>query len=311
MKGTSRSGFPDFLIVGAQRCGTTSLYMYFNDHPDIYMSPKKETAFFTFQDNTLLSRYKEHVDRSQFVIDVNEYMDIFMQSAINKVAGEATPEYLFFHKESIANIKKYVPNWNELKVVIILRHPVRRAFSHYTFVSQIHGEELTFLEALEQEEQRLLAGMYPMSCGFKAVGLYSSQVEAYLNEFEHVKIVLLEELSLNPNKVVKELFDFLGVDTSYSPKAEAYNQSGVLKRTDFSRMFFNSDNILRVLMRNVIPYPKRVKIRRQLHKILSRQNEATPYDAYDYLMEYYQDEMAKMDKLFKSIQIDSGYWKNL
>ena len=183
-----KNKLPNFLIVGAAKSGTSSLHNYLNQHPDIFMPTfnkngvnVKEPQFFV----------KEKVmDRIHSgVWDWENYIDLFKQAESHQAIGEASVFYLYYYEEAIKNIKRYLNN--EIKIIIILRNPIDRAFSAYTHVSRSVKENLSFEEAIELEDKRLIKDkkLTPM-VRYKDMGLYYKMVNAFLKSFDNVHLRL-------------------------------------------------------------------------------------------------------------------------
>ena len=143
---------PNFLIVGAAKSGTTSLYHYLKQHPEIYMSPVKEPKFITAQ--FLSFPFKgigdEKVEQN-IVKSYNEYCNLFKDVSKEKIIGEASPDNLYFFEKAINIIIYHLKN---PKIIIILRNPIERAFSAYMYFINCNREYLSFEEALKEEEKR-------------------------------------------------------------------------------------------------------------------------------------------------------------
>ena len=119
---------PNFLIIGAQRCGTTSLYNYLIQHPQIVPSSKKEVHFFDLNFHLGQSWYEKH----------------FPEVSDNILTGEASPYYIF-HPLCPKRIFDYDPS---VKLIVILRNPIDRAYSHYRHIVRLGHEPLKFEDAL-------------------------------------------------------------------------------------------------------------------------------------------------------------------
>jgi len=147
---------PNFLIIGAPKSGTTSIYQYLAEHPEVFMSPVKEPHFFAFEGQTLSFRGPgDDREFGRYVTTIEEYQNLFQNVSDEKAIGEATPSYLSI-QSAPGCIQKYVPG---VKMIAILRNPVDRAFSNFVFMVQLGYEPLTeFQSALEQEESRISAG---------------------------------------------------------------------------------------------------------------------------------------------------------
>ncbi|MEX2400247.1 MAG: sulfotransferase domain-containing protein [Rhodothermales bacterium] len=196
---------PDFVIVGAARSGTTSLYRYCAEHPEIFMSGVKETNFFS---------------SNPFEFTRATYERLFETANGACAVGEASPSYLY-DAVAPAAIKQAIP---ECRIVIILRDPGERLISDF-YYSQGWGSNLdvdftTFLTACIEREGAGRQGFVPALMAEK--GMYAEQVQRYLDVFSERRmfIRLFDDLQENPRKVVAELYEFLGVDSSFEPELE-------------------------------------------------------------------------------------------
>src|SRR5918997_468574 len=134
---------PNFLIIGAMKSGTTALYYYLEQHPQIYMSPVKEPNFFC-------SGGQEGWE-SKSVTRIRAYQYLFKDVSDEKAIGEASHCYLY-EPQAVARIQEHLP---DAKLVAILRNPVDRAYSHFLHMVRNGTEPLTdFGQALEEEEIR-------------------------------------------------------------------------------------------------------------------------------------------------------------
>ena len=161
---------PNFLIVGAAKCGTSSIQQYVQEHPEVLMSRIKEPRFFISSIYTNLNpedpRYRALLDLT--TTDYSEYTRLFENGANYKAIGEATADYLYYYQEAIPNIKKYL---NAVKIIICLRNPIDRAFSSYKHLIRDQVETRTFDECLKLEETRKKYNWSILNL-FKDAGLY-------------------------------------------------------------------------------------------------------------------------------------------
>jgi hypothetical protein len=213
---------PNFLIVGAAKAGTTSLYEYLKQHPDICLplDPKrKEPTYF--------------VDSYTGVRDYNDYLSLFAHGRGSKAIGEASTAYLY-SEESPGWIKSVL---GDIKIIILLRNPAKRAFSLYTWMVREGWENAkTFEDALAQEPVRLKDPNFHEHCLeffpdylYFGSGLYTHQVARYFTTFgkERVRVYLFEEFVKNPVATCQDVFDFLDVDRTFVPRIEVYNEGRV------------------------------------------------------------------------------------
>jgi Sulfotransferase domain len=219
---------PDFLIIGTQRGGTTSLYSYLTAHPQIVSATRKEIHFFDKNFHRDIPWY-----RAQFpaLIESDMAETIGRQHVIT---GEASPYYLF-HPHAPARAALVVPN---TKLIVLLRNPVDRACSHYYYEVERGYETLSFEEALAQEEtrtrdegQRLAADPHYYSpnhrrYSYLARGIYVDQLERWMNHFpkEQFFIIKSEEFYATPERKLQELFLFLGLPDTSGVQQQEYKQ---------------------------------------------------------------------------------------
>lgn len=192
----------DFIVPGAQKSGTTALHYFLQKHPQIALPDRQEMHFFddeeifskTPVDYELLHRHFRTVRRGQ-------------------TAGEITPSYLYW-KPAMERIRKYNPR---IKVIVLLRNPIDRAFAHWNMQRFKDREPLDFLEALKEEPRRIAQPMSVESRRFSYVdrGFYSGQLERLFNLFprEQVEIVRFEDFRDRKQEALDAIFDFLGLKT--------------------------------------------------------------------------------------------------
>jgi Sulfotransferase domain len=196
---------PNFLIIGAMKSGTTALYYYLEQHPEIYMSPVKEPNFFSSQ---------EQENAANTVTHIGTYQHLFRGASGEKAIGEASHSYLY-EPGAVAEIRRYVP---EARLIAILRNPIDRAYSHFLHMVRSGTEPLDdFAQALRVEE----VGIHEERTfqDYIGRGLYYDQLKRYFGTFprEQVRIYLYEELSDAPISTVQDAFRFLEVDDSFVP----------------------------------------------------------------------------------------------
>lgn len=252
----------NFLVVGAAKSGTTSLYYYLKEHPDVFLPPVKEPLFFSTWglDKQEIKKELYPVPFQKVVSDKNSYIKLFSKRKNEKAVGEASVYYLPDHVKTIANIRKLIPEPEKLKIIIILRDPVEASYSNYlmyTLYLKHHlGQKktLSFIQSLDAEDERLKNG-YRALAHFHWF-FYHDQVKAYLDNFNQVKIFLFSELRENPQKLTKDLFDFLEIDSSFSPErtGSQYNASGVPKNALLYKLLMTSAGF-RTIVRPITNMP--------------------------------------------------------
>jgi hypothetical protein len=213
---------PNFLVVGAAKSGTTSLYSYLNQHPDIFMPKWKELSFFIGDAFGPIHKVKK----------LEYYRKVFAKVQNQSAIGEASTSYLY----DFTAPKRIKDVLGTIKILIVLRNPVEMAYSLYHHQVRKEGETLkTFEDALEEEKYRYNDVGFKKKCyGWHANyyyfyrGLYFEQVKRYLDAFgkDNVMIFLFEELTEEPVRIVQKAFRFLGVSDTFVPVIKVHNPAG-------------------------------------------------------------------------------------
>jgi hypothetical protein len=209
---------PNFFISGAARCGTTSMWQYLRQHPDIHMPPAVE------------QKEPSHYCEIYGVHDRAVYLSLFKDAGTKKMVGEASGPYLT-SPDSPGRIQKEIPN---AQFIILLRNPAKRAFSLYKWMQENGYEKCgTFEEALKAEKETRFQndwfiknnGQYYYNFLYFNSGLYYEQVKRFYDTFgrEQVLVFIFEEFAENTASAVKNAYSFLGVDPSFQPKLEVHN----------------------------------------------------------------------------------------
>ena len=295
------SKLPNFLIVGTAKAGTTSLYNYLKQHPEIYLSDPKEPKFISSQfiKYTLRGDGNKKAEKD-IVKTFSEYKKLY-KNVENEIAiGDATAENLYYAEKAVSEIKKYL---GDPKIIMILRNPIDRAYSSYMHTRRDGEEKLSFEEALKEEKKRI-ENNWRMIWHYKAIGLYYDQVRAYLNNFSKVKIYLFEDLVNNKEEIISDLFNFLEVDTKFIPNTKAiYNKTGMPRSKIIPNIVYKSPRFLRPLL-NLIP----LNIRKYIGMKVINSNLKKPKmksKTKKYLINYYKKDILKLQNL---INRDLSAW---
>lgn len=208
--------WPNFFIVGAANSGTTSLYGYLKQHPDVFMPALKEPHYFAQVSPAHEKRYLRTIIR-----DEAAYLRLFRKAEGYQAIGEASPSYLW-EANAPYRIRRAIPH---AKIIILLRDPVERAFSHYLMDVREGLQDLPFLEALQEDWNQSKKG-WSVSQLYVELGLYAEQVRRYLEVFgpERVLVLMFEEFTksaLNGKSVVSAVLRFLGLNIAPLHNIEA------------------------------------------------------------------------------------------
>lgn len=208
---------PNFLIIGAAKSGTTSLYHYLRQHPDIFMSRIKEPNYYTDEDNLL----DIPAIRSRAA-----YEALFAGAKGRRAIGEATVRYL----NAIAGIDRIHADLPGVRLIVLLRQPADRAYSSYLGRLAIGGET-------QGPEEVLQPGSYPFE-----TSRYYPRLRRYYDRFprQQIKVILFDDLAANPQNVLREIFRFLDVDPDFVADTSIRHNSSVAPRSRFLNRLFGS-----------------------------------------------------------------------
>ncbi len=276
---------PNFLLVGAGKSATRSLYNYMIQHPDVFMPQLKEPQFFVA---------KEVQGRIQkWVNEFDEYKKLFSGSQGRKAVGEASVMHLLFHREAISNIKKYLGD--QVKIMIILRHPAERAYSAYNFVRVNNPDEkFSFEEALEKEDERWQNGA-ALFMQYKRMGLYADAVKDYLDNFSKVHIMWYDEFRKDPPSVLKSAFEFLGVNPNASiDYTRQWNKGGKKWKNPMLRWLFMSDNVFKGVYKIFFPKRKGVRSNEFFREKFMEKTEVMNPETRQMLINYFRSDIQKL-----------------
>lgn len=297
---------PNFLIVGAPRSGSTSLYEYLNLHPQIFMSPNKEPSFFAFEGETpnFAGPDMEYINQG-IVTRLSDYEDLFHGAVGQHVAlGEATPLYLY-GPYAAERIHHHIPH---AKIIAILRNPVDRAYSNYRQHLLAGHELLSFDQACARESERARAN-WSWYWRYLDMGFYYLQLKRYFDRFSasQIRVYLFDDLEASPITVVRDILRFLGVsDTVDLDVSIRYNASGVPKSRLLNSLVFDRNGIKEVL-KLLLPgaFLRRLKARSMRTNLI---NEPLEPGVRQRLTDLFRDDLKKVETL---IGRDLSMWYDL
>ena len=295
---------PNFLIIGAAKSGTSALYHYLRQHPQIYMSPVKEPMFFALAgkkvdfsgpgDNKAINHFS--------VTDRTTYQLLFQDISNEKAVGEASTLYLDSPKAP-ERIQYYLP---EVKLIAMLRHPAERAYSAFMHLVREGREPLTdFEQALRAEEMRRRSNWGPL-WHYTQRGFYYTQLKRYLDRFDQrqIKIYLYEDFNANPLSIIKDVFRFLEVDEDFTPDISLrYNVSGIPKNRVL-HTFLSKKNPIKMILKPILPVGLRQRIRIKFMNRNLTKSQLSPAIRKQ-LIDIFRDDILKLQEL---IQRDLSHW---
>jgi hypothetical protein len=294
---------PNFFIVGAQKAGTTSLYHYFNQHPQVYMSPIKEPFFFDHKIDSngkiVQQEFKGHRQAPRFA-NLKEYRALFRGAKGETAIGEATPLYIYA-PGTPERIKRYVP---EARSIALLRNPADRAYSAFLYAVRIGVEPLTdFTQALHEEEERIRNGWHYVF-HYRSRGLYYAQLKRYFDVLgrERVGVWLYEDLRDNPVSVARSVFRFLGVDGAFTSNTSSKHNPAGVPESEAARAILRTTDTTVGALRKVFPptsriFPFVLKARQAVQSRVLVEPPPIDPEIRKWLIEDYREDILKLQDL--------------
>ena len=233
----------DFFIVGAPKAGTTSLYYYLNEHPEIVMSSQKETDFFSDE-----SLQKQGLYYGKNRISSMEHYHALFENYENKVVGEASVSYLFY--EDVPNkIKAYNAS---AKIIIMLRNPADRAFSHYLMDYRLGLINQSFESVIAEKNRSRKQELFYQQ--FVRLGLYYEQLKRDFETFgkENVHIIFYDDFKNDLQNQVQKTYDFLEVDSTFVAQLNTKHNTYSMPKRSWIRKVYAFVQ-LRKLLRKILP----------------------------------------------------------
>jgi hypothetical protein len=305
----NQTRLPDFVVIGAGKSGTTSLNEYLKEHPNIFMSTRKEPNFFAYElakeEDFDLESSKEFYKDS--VLKLEDYLQLFEGSKEDQLLGEVSNTYLN-SEMACARIKHYVPN---TKLIAILRNPADRLFSRYSHYTR---------EGLLPEDGGLDRVFDKSTSWWKrpdmiTEGLYYGQLKRYYDNFpkENIRVYLYENFIGDTAAVVEDIFKFLEIDATVKVATDiVYNKSGTVKNKAVDNLVGQNSAII-VALKKVAPGLHRwmkdnVLINRWLYNLRNKnlqKADFSPKLRKDIVDKIYAEDIKKLSVL---IGQDLSHW---
>jgi hypothetical protein len=261
---------PNFLLIGAEKAGTTSIHNYLRAHPDVFMARVKEPLFFAFEGRTVAFKGPGDEEFNRRIITAPEaYQALFAGAERYRAVGESSATYLYY-SQSPERAAQYVPN---AKLIVVLRNPADRAYSNFLHGIRAGKEHLDFGAALKAEPERMASGWSPFF-SYRAKGWYHAQLGNWMNYFppDRFLFFLYDDLRARPLEVMRRIFEFIGVNPDFRPDVEVqYNVSGKPLSPWFHELI-KGNTTVHALARSVLP----AKLRARLKADITRWNLARP-----------------------------------
>jgi len=278
--------WPNFFIVGAPKAGTTSIYNYLKNIPGIFMSPEKEPNYFS----------KKNIPDDHPIIpirDKKKYLQLFKGVKDEKIIGEASPTYLA-DPEAPKLIHEACP---DAKILISLRDPVERAFSHFLMVKGVGRVKTSFREHIEKEISHELPD------GITNIGLYGNRyfenIKRYFDIFgrNQVNVIVFEEMIDKPRIIINSILDFLELDVNHNEfDDKVYNPHAESRK--ITQPFLTNIKVRKFIKSGIMPLSTRKFLR---EKVFFKSQSKPTMESSDrkLLVQFYYDDVQKLKELLR------------
>jgi hypothetical protein len=309
---------PNLFVAGAMKAGTTALFHLLRAHPDIYMSPIKEPHFFSTDIDTKrfapaykprpldMDRYCRLPDppeiHSTYVTKWENYHCLFKNARDQKIIGEASTSYLY-SQEAAFNIQR---SFHDARIIIVLRDPVERAFSHFQMDCAIGRVKGTFRDEIEKDMNASVKG-WGISRLYIELGMYYEQLQRFLNCFpkQQILILLFDDLKRRNADFIDKISCFLGIDKSSFLLTDQRHNLGIKPRFASLNYILHTSN-LKNLIRTVLPKPV-TELGKKVYYGNKDPKGASPEDVR-LLRPFFNDDVRNLSRL---INRDLSHWMTI
>ncbi|CAN5169833.1 sulfotransferase [soil metagenome] len=290
---THRAGFvkPNFFIVGAPKCGTTSMAHYLKQHPQIFISWYKEPHFFG-----------SDLRAAKYIRDEEKYLNLFRDGGAYPRRGEASTWYLYSARAA-QEIRAYCP---DARIIAMLRNPIEMSYSLHSHNLYTGSEDVPdFGEALALEAERKQGRRIPSGAPHPAVLFYreapkfAAQLLRYFEAFgrDNVHVVLFDDFRRDTAAVYRQTLEFLGVDSAFVPEFRVINANQRV-RSGAIRTVLRNPRLQRIV-RAVVPLQLAEAVARGLRAMNTVPEPRPPLEARlrDLLRKEFAPDVARLSKL--------------
>ena len=298
---------PNFLIIGAAKSGTTALYQYLQQHPQIYFSPIKEPKFFAYDGAPPDYRGPagDETRQRDFVTELAAYEALFAGVTGQTAIGEASTLYLY-HPRAPERIRHHIPG---AKLIAVLRHPVDRAYSDFLSHTVVAGDGreplADFGEALQAEAGRIRDNWWPL-WHYQQRGFYHGQLARYYERFprSQIKVYLYEDLESDAAGLCRDVFRFLGVDDEVRPDTSLKHNVSGLPRNQRLHDLLTKPHPLKKILKPLLPDQLRQRLVTRLRSG-NLVRPPLPVELRRQLLREYRPDILRLQEL---IQRDLSNW---
>ncbi len=291
---------PTFLIIGVQKSGTTSIYNYLKQHPQVYMSPVKETGFFERdweQEPADIQRRKKNG-----IVTWDQYQALFDQATDGQVAlGEASPNYMFHYRSAAEQIQRRLP---DAKLIAVLRNPVQRACSDYLMnMRDAIGKQTPLAEQVRSRGN---------SSYVLLKGRYYEQLKYFIDVFgrSQVDVFLYDDLRKDSQGLMRAIYQSIGVEPNFVADTSKKAQTAKVPKNQTLNRLLKTQNPIRTVATSVmqiVPTKLRHQLRERLIALNSQDKGKAKFTEEDMILlqQYYREDILKLQDL---LQRDLSPW---
>jgi hypothetical protein len=276
---------PNFLIIGETKAGTSSLHAYLRQHPQVYMPSLKETRFFAFDNAN--PQHLENVPRIWPITTWEDYLKLFEGVTHERAIGEASPNY-FGSRNAVIRIHEHLPH---AKLIVSLRNPADRLYSEYCMACRDGTEKRPFIQAFREDKTKWwIISSFPYENLKRYYELFSKS---------QLKWILFDDLKTDRAAVVRELFEFLQVDTSFTPDVSGIHNKGGIPSNKFLHRAYqalrHNQRIMRIL-KTCLPKSLAASAKTLEQRNLKKVQPLDPAVRNE-IIDYYREDIEKLQDL--------------
>jgi hypothetical protein len=278
----------DFFLVGAPKAGTTSLYDYLSQHPNIFVPAVKEPNF-----------YIEVGPQSRNVINILDkvvYEKLYRDAKIEQLKGDFSVSYL--HGEDTSR-RIYEEN-PSAKIIMVIRNPVNRAFSHWLMDIREGFTKDDFIKAFNNDVSYTGKRGFCYNSMYYDCGLYGDAIEKYQSYFKDVLVLVYEDLFTDVAKQISKIYDFLDIEDIASNSFSKKNVSGVVRNPVMAQFYHNTT--VRLILKYIVPKEFKDTLR---SFITSKNEQKITNEEYKLIYSFFEDDIKKVRQLVKNPEL----WK--
>lgn len=284
---------PNFFIIGAPKCGTTTLHSWLSGHSDIYMPKLKELRFYS--DDYLFQ-----------TIGFDGYLNSFFSTVGGQtVVGEATPAYFQNAETVIPRMKATLSQPRMLRFVVVFRNPADRAFSHYLHATRLEAENRTFAECVFEPSGKRL----DHSCLYVRESLYTDVLEVWLENFDREQFFFARMEELQRGNFREDIASFLNISPDgLSPEITPVNVQATTRSKGIAR-FLAKDSSIKKMGKHILPPVARNRLRlaiTSLNTRIARERQRLDPEIRAELLRAFDDDIIKLEKL---TGLELGDWR--